>query len=236
MKISDRTELLMSAAVALAQAGRMKSTIHLKGHDIFVSNMDDTILMKFRAEEDFDELSFFANDYDSRDIKEENGQVVFVSLAEQYKRKKVCPKPPQTFAEVEQIWGKHKPNLGIPIRIGKAALQLLDEELSHVELHNIDGSVKLFQKNIYTGARIEISEASAGALLLEIASDPPLSNLPIGLRTSDFKALFSFSDQLLFYIQDGNWIYFKDSSNALQGIVSTCLYDELPWVGKSKEA
>jgi len=81
MKISDRTEMMMSQAVSLAQNGRMKSVIHLTGNAMFLVNMDDTILIKFQAAEEFPDLSFFANDYESKDINNEGNQVVFITLS-----------------------------------------------------------------------------------------------------------------------------------------------------------
>jgi len=116
--------------------------------------------------------------------------------------------------------------------VSKNVLALLDDELSHVELHNDQGTVRLIQKNIYTGARVEIKEVSGG--LFEIAGDD-LEELPLGLRTADFKALFSFVDTITFYLQKGHWLFFKDHSNTLQGILSTCIYDELSYISKSQE-
>ena len=58
----------------------------------------------------------------------------------------------------------------------------------------------------------------------------------IGLRTIDFISLFTFSDNIEFFIQPGeNWMYFQDSQILFSGILSTCLYDEIGYVAETKE-
>jgi hypothetical protein len=47
IQITKRTELMMAQAVALAQNGRMKSHIHGNGAELYVANMDNTIVLSF---------------------------------------------------------------------------------------------------------------------------------------------------------------------------------------------
>ena len=47
IQITKRTELMMAQAVALAQNGRMKSHIHGSGSELYVANMDNTIIISF---------------------------------------------------------------------------------------------------------------------------------------------------------------------------------------------
>ena len=47
IQITKRTELMMAQAVALAQNGRMKSHIHGSDSELYVANMDNTIIISF---------------------------------------------------------------------------------------------------------------------------------------------------------------------------------------------
>lgn len=229
IKITDRTELMFSQAVALSQNGMMKSTIHAQ-KALYILNMDDTIIIYFEMNQEFPEpVSFFANDYESNEMEIENGQVVFVTNSGGYARRKTCPKPKIDFATAAGIWNKFEPDKSNPLTFDKNIMELLNDDLSHVELHN-QGGLKILQKNIYSGARIEIENVAAEDGLFDSFGE---EFEPIGMRTADFKALFSFADQLNFYIQKGkNWLYFTDSYNILQGVLGTCLYDEIPYIAE----
>jgi hypothetical protein len=231
IKITDRTELMFSQAVTLAQNGMMKSTIHASGRDLYILNMDDTILIHFRAEQELGSFSFFANDYESNEMEVTGDQVVFVTNTGGYSRRKTCSHPKIGYSNVKHIWEKFEFKKDIQISFNKDLLSLLDDELSHVEFHNQDG-LRILQKNIYSGARIEIQNVREQTGLLGELSD---DFEPIGFRTADFKALFSFCEDLTFYVQKGhNWLCFADSYNIFEGILGTCLYDELPYTAGVK--
>jgi hypothetical protein len=231
IKVTDRTELMFSQAVTLSQSGMMKNTIHAKEKDLFILNMDDTILIHFNMNQEFPEaVSFFANDYESNDMLLENGQLVFITHSEGHTRKKTCPSTKIKFNDVKEIWNAFNPDINHVISLNKIIISLLDDDLSHLEIHNQNG-IKLVQKNIYSGARVEIENKTAQEGLL--GDGLSIEFDPIGIRTTDFKALFSFVEDLNFYIQPGkNWVYFKDTSGVLEGILSTCIYDEIGYIAK----
>jgi hypothetical protein len=232
IKITDRTELMFAQAVALAQNGMMKSTIHAKGKDLYILNMDDTILIKFGMSQEFPEaVSFFANDYESPELGIENGQVYFITNSGGSERKKTCPKTKIGFTDVEKIWNRFEPDKKHQLRFNKSILELLDDNLSHVELHNQNG-LKIVQKNIYSGARVEIEDKRGQTGLLD-QKLPAFE--PIGIRTADFKALFQFVEDLTLFLQpEKNWLYFNDPYGVLDGILSSCLYDEIGYVAEVK--
>lgn len=230
MKISKRTELMFSQAVSLAQAGRMKSSIHAYQNAIYILNMDDTIILKFKSDDSFkDKISFLADEYESSNLETKDGQVIFRTSENGYNRTKSCAAPKITFDEVQDRWYKYEKDINqdYPISFNDFIVPLLEDNLSHVEL--VTDPVKLIQKNIYTGERIEIKKDSGMGHLIGEKSYNGFDI--IGLRTVDFKALFSLVDQITFYLQEGkNWIFFGDHSGVLEGFLSTCIYDELGYV------
>ncbi len=233
MQIDSLTEMMFSQAVALAQNGRMKSTIHCKGDEIFILNMDNTILLRYQSPQEFDEpFSFFSNDYESRRIRVEEGKVVFITNAGGLRRTKVCPAPKIAFADVKKIWEGFSPAKSESITLVKEMASLLEEGLSHIEVSKTAGGpVVLLQRDIYSGSRVEVERNKSNAGLLDI-DDDDLAFGPVGIRTVDFAALFVFSDSLTWYVQKGKrWVYFEDNTGRLSGILSTCLYDELGDVG-----
>jgi hypothetical protein len=237
IRIEGTTEMMFAQAVALSQAGRLRSTIHCGGETVYVLNMDNTILLNFKSTQAFPEtFSFFANDYESPKIRVDKGQIVFVTNSNGIKRTKTCALPKTNFKEVEGIWKGFKPNKKHGIRLVKPMCSLLDDSLSHIELSKEkDGAVKLIQRDIYSGTRIEVQSNSGASGLFDENDDIPAFE-PIGIRTVDFNALFSFTDNLQFYIQEKKpWIYFDTNNGVMTGILSTCIYDELGTIEKIKE-
>lgn len=195
--------------------------------------MDDTILLRFNTDTAIPSpISFFANDYESPNMEIEAKKVVFNTTQNGYAAKKVCPAPKAIYKDVKALYGKFSPDKKYGISFTNSVCALLDDAMSHVEIHGDSSGYKLIQKNIYSGARLEIKPSNTAMDLLGV--DVPAGFKPIGLRTSDFKALFSFVEMLTFYIQPSNWMYVSDSNNLLQGIISTCLYDELGYIADVK--
>lgn len=236
LKITKRTELMFAQAVALAQSGRMKSHIHASGRVLYVANMDNTILMRFTPDMDFPQpISFFANDYESPHIELSPEGLTFVTSKNGYTQRKTVGAPKTSFQDVEALWGKHVNTSLYSLMIRKEIGQLLDSELSHVEFHKDKNTLALVQKNIYTGARVEVRDAQSANGLISVHKFPPEFK-PIGIRTSDLLALFTFVDTLTFHPQDGkNWLFFRDDSGLISGVLSTCLYDELGYFAESSE-
>jgi hypothetical protein len=233
IKITGQTETMFAQAVALAQSGKMKSTIHAFGNTIYILNMDNSILIRFDSVQKFPEpISFYANDYESSEMGIENGQVFFNLYQGEYARKKYCSKPQENFTNVSTQWDKFSPNKDSAITLTKGIAGLLEDGLSHIEFINGADGIKLLQKNIYDGTRVEISKGDGTRGF--IVENVPVDCLPVGIRTADLKSLFSLVDSLNFYIQKDNYIYFSDPNNILTGIISTCLYDELGYIAKGK--
>ena len=233
VNIDDRTEMLLSQAVALAQSGKMKSTVHFAQDNLYILNMDKTICVRF-ASPGSSSFSFFANDYESRRMEVQDGRVTFNSGRGGYQRSKSCPVPKTTAEDVQAAWKRYSPDKSNSFSLGSEVMSLLDEGLSHVEVSRKEG-VKLVQRDIYTGAVVEVQIPSSGGLLNTQADGSPF---PVfGLRTADLQALFTFRGTLFFYIQpEGrNWVYIEDSGIGMAAVLTTCLYDEMAYLAEAKE-
>jgi hypothetical protein len=232
MKISSATETKFAQAVALAQNGRMKSTIHLKGDDLFILNMDSTILIHFGTSEKFPEMvSIYANDYESPNMEIKDGKICFTTISGGFRREKLCPLPRTTFLDVEKAFKKHNIKKDAPLTINGKMLSFLEDDLSHVEIVCEESDMSLIQRDIYTGQKITVKEAQKGFF-----SGPGFSSI-LAIRTVDFKALFTFVDDLTFYFQgsDSAWIYFEDGAGRMKGILSTCVYDEIGYINSTQK-
>lgn len=233
MKIDIVTELIFSQAVSLSQNGKMKSIIHCGEEEIFIQNMDNTILLRFQSPQKFVEsFSFYANDYESSLMEVKERKIAFVSTSGSWKKIKTCAAPKTTRAEILKVWKDHKPNKEYPFHLNKEICSFLEENLSHIEIEKRRGKLKLVQRDIYSGSRIEIQANDAKEFLLDM-NETKFSFDPIGIRTVDFMALFSLVDSMVFYFQpEKNWLYFESQETIMDGILSTCLYDELGYIAE----
>ena len=250
MKVSNRVENIFAHAVALDQSGGMKNTVYALDREIFILNYDHTILLRFRlrdSEKPFkDPISFRANDYDSSKFYEENGKIVFETEKGGYVRKKSCGTPGMTPEDVKELFDSYSTPEGESLTISKSVLSLLDENLSHIEFSaDEDGPLNMVQRNVYSGAIIEISPKEAG-----LSGVHKFENAfgPIGLRTADFMGLFSFQDSLIFtFALDssaddeenmGNGFILAESLDKkkmdMQALVACCLYDEIIEIKEAK--
>lgn len=238
--VSSRVEEIFAHGVALEQSGRLRSTIYVIDREVYILNQDYTVFLRFTlrdTETPFQHpVSFRANDYESKRFKEENGKIIFETEAEGFKRTKSCSSPDQTPEEVRKHFREYKPIKENVIHLSKGLLSLLDENLSHIEIRAEGGKVFFVQRNIYSGAVIEVSRGEEGLLTTdEITSDFG----PIGIRTSDFIAMFSFLDNISFSFNPDAGDYCclrsRDPRMKMDGIIAQCLYDELGDVTESKK-
>ena len=231
MKIESRTEALFAQAVALAQSGRLKSTVYVGNGAVYILNMDSTILLRLPCSQAFDKtFGFFANDYEGSEADVVDGKIKFTTRRGALVRERTCAAPKMTFEEVEKVWAGHgEPEKSRPLFFNDGIAALLDDGLSHVE---VSKGPTILQRDIYSGSRIEVKEvAESGSLLGELSAskEQPFNFKTFGLRTDDFKALFTFQSALVFYIQpqEKDWVYIESRDGSFKGILSKCLYDEL---------
>jgi len=235
-KISDLVEGIFANAVALDQNGGLKNTIYAIGSEVFIMNYDHTVLLRFRlrrSEASFDSpISFKANDYDSNEFEQKDGRVIFYSGNKGYIKKKTCGTTDLTPEEVKDLFEGYMElsEETLTATLSKDILELMDDSLSHIEFTGITGKgVKLTQRNIYSGGVIEVEKKSDGFFKDELESDFG----PIGIKTSDFQALFTFQNQLKFSfpgsMDENNFIVVKsiESKRDMVGIIASCLYDEI---------
>lgn len=231
MKISGKTEFYLSVAVSLNQNGNMKNIILGKNNILYILNMDSTILLRFKILENFSQsFSFYANDYESDTFNVKNNQIIFLSKNENYKRTKICSSPKIKFEEINDVWNKYNPSKDIKLIFNSDIISLLDNDLSHIELSKKKNeNFKLIQKDIYSGSRIELTKNDKRNTLFVNNGDFKID--PIGIRTMDFQSLFIFNNDVTFFIQENeNWMYVE--SDDFKGILSTCIYDELSYIGE----
>ena len=175
-----------------------------------------------------------------------NGKIVFETEKGGYVRKKSCGTPGMTPEDVKELFDSYSTPEGESLTISKSVLSLLDENLSHIEFSaDEDGPLNMVQRNVYSGAIIEISPKEAG-----LSGVHKFENAfgPIGLRTADFMGLFSFQDSLIFtFALDssaddeenmGNGFILAESLDKkkmdMQALVACCLYDEIIEIKEAK--
>lgn len=235
MKLSHRLEDIFSHAVALQQSGRLRSTIYGIGRKVYVLNQDHTVLIRFRLRKtdriEFDPpISFAANDYDSQLVTLEEGRICFTQEAGGFERVKKCKTPETTPQEIDKLFRSYPVDGGshaVTVPLHREMLSLLDDSLSHIEFSCEDGEFRMVQRNIYSGTISEIKRKTGGGLV-DVEDD--LEDFePIGLRTRDFMALFTFQSALDFLFLPEGFICVdsRDPKMPMRAIVSKCRYDEL---------
>jgi hypothetical protein len=236
--VSLVTETIFSHAVALHQAGRLRNTIYVSGHTVFIFNIDKTVLLKFslpRHEPKIEgEVSFLANDYDSEDFEEKDGKIIFTTHAGDYIRRKLCIAPEKTFGDMQELYQKYLDcECFNKVVFSSSILSLLDNSLSHMEIFSENKKSVVIQRDIYTGSVIRIDRDISG-FGLSAADDIKKDFSPIGIRTGDFIALFSFCDNVTFHFGNNPYALVAGDKFKMEGIISGCVYDELGTVSLSK--
>lgn len=230
-------ETIFAYAVALEQAGRMKNTIYCYGKEVFILNYDKTILLRFELSpmvKPFESMvGFNANDYDSSKFSEKDGKIVFFRSGGGFERKKSCTVPGKNFNEVKALFEKFEslaPERMAVITLDRDILGLLEEGLSHIEFSSENKKLVLIQRDLYSGTIIRIDRKKEGGLGLSSVKDVIKEDfVPIGIRTNDFNALFTFSRELTFVFPNptSGYCLVTGMSGKMRGILSWCLYDEL---------
>ena len=235
MKITGQVEQIFSHAVALDQSGGLRNTIYANKREIFILNFDHTVLVRFRlksTENPFQNpVSFRANDYDSNEFYEEDGKIIFISEKDGFQRKKSSGKAEYEPEQVKEIFYKfidEQPRQTVVLK--KEIISLLDTDLSHIEFSGKKGEpLKMIQRNIYSGAVIEVQQKGGGYFDEGLDGDFG----PIGIKTGDFQALFMFQDVLQFefpYDEGDDYIVIRSiekDKRDMVAVVACCLYDEI---------
>lgn len=230
-KVSGVVEDIFATAVALDSASRVKNTVYCLRRKIFIKNFDNTILLQFdipKYEKPFrNPVSFNAVDYDSNQFREEKGCIIFTSEVGGVKRVKTVSAPGSSPADVKAMFEKY-PNLDeCEISFHAKILEAIEKRLSHIEISVKDKAWKLTQRDIYSGARIELSYIKTG--FGRGAEKLNVDVGPVAMRTSDFIALFSFNDRLTFGFDTKckEYMSVTGKKHSLKGRVAFCLFDEL---------
>jgi len=226
-------ERIFSYGVALEQSGNQKNSAFCWENVIYILNSDKTMILRFEAtKNEFPEpIRFFLSDYDSPNFTADGNSITFLQKGEEFLRKKKCRIPTQTFQEVEELFYKfydtEKMKWKIPFH--KSSLDLLDENLSHIEFVTRGGEIKILQRDIYAGSLILLERKieMEGLGLTEPEDVLPDSISPLGIRTGDFLALFNFNDKINIYFPEGCKYFMIDGlHNNMQAVVAGCIFDD----------
>jgi hypothetical protein len=232
VKISDRVENIFSHAVALHQCGRFRNTVYCIDDRVYILNFDRTVLLRFlTGEKPFAHpVSFEANDYDSSEVVEKDGRVEFIltdgAESPEYIRTKSCRTPKYTPEQVMDMFRRLGPPIGGMTVIPREVCKLLDDSLSHIEFSAREGQLTIVQRNIYTGTMIKVEHKPKGMPLFPVEID---HFGPLGMRTDDFMALYTFVDKVKFWFGGKDVVHVEsdDLKLDMRGRVSMCVYDEL---------
>ena len=227
-KASASIEQIFAHAVALNQSGRLKNTIFCLGKTIYIKNADNTVLMRFFSPDGSfkNPVSFQANDYEGDSFYEEDGKIVFETNETGFTKEKSCRVPGQNSEDIKILYDKYAGKPKNYVTISSDILTLLNPRLSHVELSVKKGKFILVQRDIYSGSTTVIKKKDGR---LGISSDNLKGSFgPIGLRTSDFESLFTFSDSLVFFLDPAlGYVVVTGTKWKMRTIIGTCLYDEM---------
>jgi hypothetical protein len=236
--ITNLIEDIFLHATALAQSGSLWNAIYALEREIYIFNYDHTVLLRFRlrdTESAFSHpISFRANDYDSNKILEEDGRIVFITHQGDFQKKKICGKAEFEPDEIRSLCSHFlslKDHAVEKVTLDKDLLSFLNPYLNHIEFSGKKGGyLKMVQRNIYDGGIVEIQEQSKSIF----ASDTLKNDFgPVGLKTNDFKALFTFLNTLEFQFPANNQEDFilvrsvDKNKRDMVGVLACCLYDEI---------
>lgn len=228
-------EAIFSHAVALDQGGRMRNTIFCGGQTVYILNFDKTVLLRFHlssTNKTFDQpVAFNANDYDSSKFYEKDGRIIFEKSGAGFDRKKSCAVPGKTYSEVESLFSRYtvSPTCHSFIELNKKILELLSEDLSHIEIHTENRKPVITQRDIYSGTVTRLTRQPQSGLRLTAVPDTISEDIgPVGLRTNDLAALFNFNENIrLGFSSDAGYCTVQGMNSTMAGIIAFCLYDEL---------
>lgn len=240
-KIDPRVESVFAHAAAMHQSGRMKNTIYVKEKEVYILNVDSSVLLRFilsASSAPFDQpLGFKADDYETSSLYEKDGKIIFEKEEGEWNIKKSCGTTELTPDHVADIFSNFPPIKTNRITLRSSITSLLDTKLSHVELSGqVHDSINIKQKNIYDGKLIDITRKKATGMGISEKDNITENFGPLAIRTNDLIALFSFNDQLTFSFGSGDKGYCRVTGRnfKMAGIIGLCRYDELGTIEKLK--
>ena len=230
-----RMESIFAQAAALQQNGRLRNIVYGYNKYIYIMNQDRTLLLRFpltRSNEvSFKEpISFHANDYVANTFFFKDGHIHFVSENKKYRSVHKCKAPEHSPKDIHEYFIKKRKEIPLKNRIdfSEEMLPLIRNELTHLEIQAKGGKVRFLQRDIYAGSKVIITPLSQeGKGLLDLNDFEDFG--PVGIRTNDFLALFSFTNSVSFFFSNENVIGIKNNDRKLEytGILSLCRYNEL---------
>jgi len=229
----NEIENIFAHAVSLEQSGKMKNTIYVYKDIVFILNFDRTVLIRFKIKmgQFPSKICFNANDYDSFDFRLENDKIIFKQQGKgNYDREKICHSPDLNFDEVKKLFNgfycEDYENLP-KIIFNVQDLELLEENLSHVEFLSHKLNPIILQRDIFSGTLIKLTKKSKqGFDLTDLKLKKDIFP-PVGMRTNDLFSLMLFQNNIEIYFSNENYFYVTGRFGNMFAIISKCLYDNL---------
>ena len=224
--IGKALEIPALVAAQLRNGSQQESVVLVKGQTAYVVNSERTMLVRMLLDDTFSsEIRWRAADWeDGTIVATFGGNTTFRSSQTGIARTKTCPAPTLSFVEVDTAWNKSLSDTDGQsgyVLVGSVLKSHLDESLSHVEFWNVDGRLRLKQRDLYGGSLIELD------LNLMANTDHKLNIDRISVRTKDFLGLF-LVDGL------GHKPVFRFGSkstrvegNTFMAILGNCVYDDM---------
>lgn len=232
--VSDRIERIFSHSAALQQSGRLRNTVYCIKSRVYILNQDSTTVIKFPlrvSERVFTTpVSFDASDYDSSVFGVKDGKVCFVRREGDYIREKCCKPCKLSPIKISKLF-KQRSDECIKrnkVLLNDSFVNCLQKDLGHIEFSGCNGALVVRQRDIYTGSLISITKRANKSL--GVINQETLKNFgPIGIRTNDFLALFTFVSSVFFYFAGKHIVWFESNDRKMPfvGMISHCKYDEL---------
>jgi hypothetical protein len=234
---------IFSYAVNLEESGIQKNMIFCWEDIVYILNSDKTIVLRFETSKKLfpEPVGFFADDFDSSDFRTVGGFMQFFSRGAGWIKEKKCRVPNQTFQDVEDTFYKFEvepSKFAGRVNLHKSILDMLDPSLSHVEFLSKSKSLRIIQRDIYSGSVSELRREDPSILKLDTHGDTIREDFgPLAMRTNDLIAVFGFNDQIYLNFLPNSFGYFfvEGPQRSMTGVVAGCLYDELGTINDLQE-
>jgi hypothetical protein len=211
------------------KAGGMRAEFYSKGDTVYLFSSSGTMMLRFQGvRPSLGTVKFNVLDYDGGEVKMSGDKVTFTRSSGSYQRQKTVSAPKLEFKQLDTKFQAFcQRNTLATVSIGEQVLKQVEEDLSHVEFKSEKGQFKLIQRDIYSGAMLEVTYQDEGLFGGDIPPFPALA-----LKTSDFMSLFLIESSLSFsFGQDVTRVRGK----IVDGVVAMCVYDEMMEITEVEE-
>lgn len=211
-------------AAQLKNGSQQDSVVVAKGDVAYVINSERTMLVRIGLGSMVGvEVAWRSEDWEdgARSVTTHDGVTEFLVVQSNVEKRKTCPAPGVTFAEVDTAWKRETAAGPEFTLVGSMIKSNLDDSLSHIEFWNIGGKLVIKQRDLYGGSVIELR-------MKVMANDGVVPNFDrVALRTKDFLGLLMVDgtgDRPTF--QFGKQATFV-TGKTFRAVLGNCVYDDM---------